>query len=190
MKKIPELRPNAQLMAQNKPSSFKDQFAALKHIPALFRLIWQTNRWLMLTNLSLRLVRSSLPVITLFIAKNIVDEVVRLSQSHAVKELTFNAFFTEGSWLLTLILNELGVVALSEIIGRGISLTEILLGDFEYFFRFDIARNDQCGIIRHIITRLNQAHFIGRRRQNRFARTERIFAGRVFVIKFVFERAV
>ena len=102
MKKIPELRPNAP-MAQNKESSFKDQFAALGHIPALFRLIWRTNRWLMLTNLILRLIRSSLPLITLFIAKNIVDEVVKLSQSHVIKDISFKAFITDGSWLLSMI---------------------------------------------------------------------------------------
>ena len=144
MKKIPELRPNAP-MAQKKESSFKDQFAALGHIPALFRLIWRTNRWLMLTNLVLRLIRSSLPLITLFIAKNIIDEVVKLSQNHTITDISFQAFMTDGSWLLTLIVLEFGVVAFSEIIGRGISLTEILLGDL-------FSNQSSMEIIRHAAT--------------------------------------
>jgi ATP-binding cassette, subfamily B, bacterial len=180
VKKIPELRPNAP-MAQNKPSSFKDQFAALKHIPALFRLIWRTNRWLMLVNLLLRLVRSSLPLITLFVAKNIVDEVVRLSQSHVITQTTFKAFLTEGSWLLTLIVIELGVVALSEIIGRGISLTEILLGDL-------FSNQSSMEIIRHAAT-LDLYQFEDPQFYDKLERARRQTTGRTVLMTQVFEQA-
>ncbi len=179
MKKIPELRPNAP-MAQNKESSFKDQFAALKHIPALFRLIWRTNRWLMLTNLILRLIRSSLPLITLFIAKNIVDEVVRLSQSHVITDISFKAFVTEGSWLLTLIVLEFGVVAFSEIIGRGISLTEILLGDL-------FSNQSSMEIIRHAAT-LDLYQFEDPQFYDKLERARRQTTGRTVLMTQVFEQ--
>ena len=68
-------------MAENK-TSVKDQFAALRHIPQLFRLIWKVNARLMLINLALRLVRSALPLAILYVGKEIVDEVVRLVQAH------------------------------------------------------------------------------------------------------------
>ena len=168
-------------MAQNKPSSFKDQFAALKHIPALFRLIWQTNRWLMLTNLLLRLVRSSLPLVTLIIAKNIVDEVVRLSQSHSITQPTFNAFFTEGDHLWALILIELGVVAFSEIIGRGISLTEILLGDL-------FSNQSSMEIIRHAAT-LDLYQFEDPQFYDKLERARRQTTGRTVLMTQVFEQA-
>lgn len=180
VKKIPELRPNAR-MAQNKPSSFKDQFAALKHIPALFGLIWRTNRWLMLINLLLRLVRSSLPVITLFVAKNIVDEVVRLSQSHVITQTTFKAFLTEGSWLMTLIVLEFAIVALSEIIGRGISLTEILLGDL-------FSNQSSMEIIRHAAT-LDLYQFEDPQFYDKLERARRQTTGRTVLMTQVFEQA-
>ncbi len=168
-------------MAQNKPSSFKDQFAALRHIPALFRLIWRTNRWLMLTNLLLRLVRSSLPLITLFIAKNIVDEVVKLSQSHAITDISFQAFITEGSWLMTLIALEFGVVAFSEIIGRGISLTEILLGDL-------FSNQSSMEIIRHAAT-LDLYQFEDPQFYDKLERARRQTTGRTVLMTQVFEQA-
>ena len=180
MKKIPELRPNAP-MAQNKESSFKDQFAALGHIPALFRLIWRTNRWLMLTNLILRLIRSSLPLITLFIAKNIVDEVVKLSQSHVIKDISFKAFITDGSWLLTLIVLEFAVVAFSEIIGRGISLTEILLGDL-------FSNQSSMEIIRHAAT-LDLYQFEDPQFYDKLERARRQTTGRTVLMTQVFEQA-
>ena len=168
-------------MAQNKESSFKDQFAALGHIPALFRLIWRTNRWLMLTNLILRLIRSSLPLITLFIAKNIIDEVVKLSQSHAITDITFKAFITEGSWLLTLIVLEFGVVAFSEIIGRGISLTEILLGDL-------FSNQSSMEIIRHAAT-LDLYQFEDPQFYDKLERARRQTTGRTVLMTQVFEQA-
>ena len=168
-------------MSQKKESSFKDQFAALRHIPALFRLIWRTNRWLMLTNLILRLIRSSLPLITLFIAKNIIDEVVKLSQSHAITDISFKAFVTEGSWLLTLILLEFGVVALSEIIGRGISLTEILLGDL-------FSNQSSMEIIRHAAT-LDLYQFEDPQFYDKLERARRQTTGRTVLMTQVFEQA-
>ena len=123
----------SQNIAQNgtpKKSPLKDQFSALRNVPALFRLIWQTNRWLMLANISLRLVRSVVPLVTLYIGKEIVDEVVRIVQlNQPLNTSIINAVFTEGGHIWTLVALELGVVVLSEIVGRGISLTESLLGD-------------------------------------------------------------
>ncbi len=168
-------------MAQNKQSSFKDQFAALKHIPALFRLIWRTNQWLMLTNLLLRLVRSSLPLITLFIAKNIVDEVVKLSQNHTITDMSFQAFVTDGSWLMTLIALEFGVVAFSEIIGRGISLTEILLGDL-------FSNQSSMEIIRHAAT-LDLYQFEDPQFYDKLERARRQTTGRTVLMTQVFEQA-
>lgn len=168
-------------MALKKESSFKDQFAALGHIPALFRLIWRTNRWLMLTNLLLRLVRSSLPLITLFIAKNIIDEVVKLSQSHVITDISFQAFITEGSWLMTLIALEFGVVAFSEIIGRGISLTEILLGDL-------FSNQSSMEIIRHAAT-LDLYQFEDPQFYDKLERARRQTTGRTVLMTQVFEQA-
>jgi ATP-binding cassette subfamily B protein len=176
-------RDTAILSNPNKKAAFKDQFAALGHIPALFRLIWKTNHWLMLTNLSLRLCRSALPLFSLYVAKLIVDEVVRLVNqgtfSHSLNQ-PFEAFYTEGGHLLFLVALEFGFVALSEIIGRGISLTEILLGDL-------FSNQSSMEIIRHAAT-LDLYQFEDPQFYDKLERARRQTTGRTVLMTQVFEQ--
>lgn len=156
-------------MAQNK-TTVKDQFSALKNIPALFRLIWRTNRNLMLTNISLRLVRSVIPLVTLFIGKEIVDEVVKAMNNHRVDDSRI--------WLLIGL--ELGVIILSEIIGRGISLTESLLGDL-------FANQSSIEIIKHAAT-LDLYQFEDPQFYDKLERARRQTTGRTILMTQVFEQ--
>ena len=156
-------------MAKDK-ANFKDQFSALKNIPALFRLIWRTNRYLMLGNLVLRLLRSTVPLITLFIGKEIVDEVVKLINNHPLS--------TERLW--TLLGFELGVVVLSEIIGRGIALTESLLGDL-------FSNQSSVEIIKHAAT-LDLYQFEDPQFYDKLERARRQTTGRTILMTQVFEQ--
>lgn len=157
------------MMAKDK-ANFKDQFSALKNIPALFRLIWRTNRYLMLGNLVLRLLRSTVPLTTLFIGKEIVDEVVKLINHHPLS--------TERLW--TLLGLELGVVVLSEIIGRGISLTESLLGDL-------FSNQSSVEIIKHAAT-LDLYQFEDPQFYDKLERARRQTTGRTILMTQVFEQ--
>ncbi len=156
-------------MAQNK-TTVKDQFSALKNIPALFRLIWRTNRILMLINISLRLMRSVIPLITLFIGKEIVDEVVKAINNHRADDSRL--------WLLVGL--ELGVIALSEIIGRGISLTESLLGDL-------FSNQSSIEIIKHAAT-LDLYQFEDPQFYDKLERARRQTTGRTILMTQVFEQ--
>lgn len=92
--------------------------AALRFVPRLFRLIWETHRGFTIAMIALRLVRSGVPVATLWVAKLIVDEIIRLSRTHgAMDEL----------WLLLAV--EIGIVTVGELLSRGSTLVESLLGD-------------------------------------------------------------
>ena len=174
----------SQNIAQNgtpKKSPLKDQFSALRNVPALFRLIWRTNRWLMLANISLRLVRSVVPLVTLYIGKEIVDEVVRLVQTkNAIDLSTLKTIFNEGNHLWTLVALELGVVALSEIVGRGIALTESLLGDL-------FANQSSVEIIRHAAT-LDLYQFEDPQFYDKLERARRQTTGRTILMTQVFEQ--
>ena len=174
----------SQNIAQNgtpKKSPLKDQFSALRNVPALFRLIWRTNRWLMLANISLRLVRSVVPLVTLYIGKEIVDEVVRIVQlNQPLNTSIINAVFTEGGHLWTLVALELGVVVLSEIVGRGISLTESLLGDL-------FANQSSVEIIRHAAT-LDLYQFEDPQFYDKLERARRQTTGRTILMTQVFEQ--
>ena len=111
-------------MSQNKaPTSFKDQFDALKNLPRFFKLIWQTSPSMMLTNIILRLLRSAVPITMLYIGKLIIDEVIRLIP-----------LFEQGTspdlqYLWTILGAELALALFSDIINRGMTLMDSLLGD-------------------------------------------------------------
>ncbi len=81
-------------------------------------MIWETSPGMCLANVSLRLVKSAVPLATLYIAKEIIDEVIRLINHEGN---------TDRLW--TLVALEFGVVVVSEIMSRAITLLDSLLGD-------------------------------------------------------------
>ncbi|QMU30421.1 ABC transporter ATP-binding protein [Adhaeribacter radiodurans] len=102
------------------PITLKERFTALKNIPAFLKLIWQTDPSLAASNIFLRLIRSAIPLATLYIAKLIIDEVVRMAQSPDEKNT---------SYLLTLVALEFGLAIVSDVLNRGTALLDSLLGD-------------------------------------------------------------
>ena len=108
------LQPNEQ-----KVRNWRDQFAALRHLPRFFLLIWNTHRGYCLTNILLRLVKSLIPVAQLYVGKLIIDAVVLEID---VKTGDYSGIFM---WLGI----ELGLAILSDLCSRMISLTDGLLGD-------------------------------------------------------------
>lgn len=107
-------------MAQEKEKqSLKSQFMALRHLPRLFRMIWETNKWMTIGNVALRLVKSVIPLAMLYIGKEIIDEIVLLVQGTGGD--------TQYLWLMVGL--EFGLAIISEILNRGIILLDSLLGD-------------------------------------------------------------
>ncbi len=100
--------------------SLKDRFRALRNLPPLFRMIWQTHAPLTLATMLLRFVRAAVPLATLYIGKLIIDEVVRLAQSAGTDDLTA---------LFEFVALELGLVIFSDLLNRGIGLLDGMLGD-------------------------------------------------------------
>jgi ATP-binding cassette, subfamily B, bacterial len=56
--------------------SLRERIGALRHLPSLFRLVWQASPGLTTASLALRLTRSALPIFVLYVGKLIIDEVV------------------------------------------------------------------------------------------------------------------
>ena len=52
----------------------RERIGALRNVPPLFRLVWQTSPPLFSASLALRLVRALVPVTMLYVGKLIVDE--------------------------------------------------------------------------------------------------------------------
>ena len=100
------------------PATWKERLEALRYLPALFRLIWRTNRGYTLAIVLLRVVRSVVPVATFWVGKLILDSVI------AAKAGTGS--LTQIWRYLAL---ELLIVLSGEILARASSLIESLLGD-------------------------------------------------------------
>lgn len=103
-----------------KKPTLKDNLKALRHIPAFFKLVWETSPSLTIANIILRLLKAGLPISALYVAKLIIDEVIRLVQNTTDQDFTH-------LWLLVAI--EFGLALASDILTRGISLVDALLGD-------------------------------------------------------------
>ncbi|MEM9919553.1 MAG: ABC transporter ATP-binding protein [Bacteroidota bacterium] len=99
--------------------SFKEQFEALRHLPRFFQLIWETNKYMTLGNIVLRVVKASIPLSMLWVGKEIIDEVLAL----------INKGEPDMDYLWLMVGLELGLAVVSEITNRSIALLDSLLGD-------------------------------------------------------------
>jgi ATP-binding cassette subfamily B protein len=100
------------------PANWSERLAALKYVPALFRLIWQTHRGYATAMMILRVVRSLVPVATFWVGKLIIDSVIAARAG--------NGSLTQVWRYLAL---EVGIVLTGELLARASSLIESLLGD-------------------------------------------------------------
>src|SRR5580698_362896 len=100
--------------------TFKQRLTALSNLPAFFKLVWATNKWMTLGNSLLRISRAGLPLAILYIGKLIIDQVVLLSKTNGV---------ASHHILWELVTAEFALVILSDILSRVINLLDSLLGD-------------------------------------------------------------
>ncbi|MFK7775753.1 MAG: ABC transporter ATP-binding protein, partial [Saprospiraceae bacterium] len=100
-------------------NALKTQFSALKNLPEFFKLVWETNKSMTIGNILLRVVKASIPLLILYVGKEIIDEIIRL----------VDVTDKDWSYLCILIGIELGLAVFSDLINRVIILLDSLLGD-------------------------------------------------------------
>lgn len=99
--------------------SVKDRLSAFQNLPRFFKMIWETSKSMTLGNVLLRITKAAIPVIMLWVGKLIIDEIIfQIDQP----EPSYNLI-----WLYLGL--EVGLALLSDIINRGITLLDSLLGD-------------------------------------------------------------
>jgi len=98
--------------------TYGQQFKALGNLPRFFKMIWGVNQTMTLTNAALRLLKSAIPLLALYIGKEIIDEVIMLSKEGGAMYRLW--------WLVAA---EFGAAILSELMNRCITLLDSLLGD-------------------------------------------------------------
>lgn len=99
--------------------TFKDRLEAYQNLPRFFRMIWQTSPGMTIGNVLLRIVKAAIPVVMLWVGKLLIDEIIFQMNGpvHSFGKI----------WLYLGM--ELALALLSDIINRGITLLDSLLGD-------------------------------------------------------------
>ena len=105
--------------AADLPQSWSDRLRALKNVPPLLAIVWQTSRLLSLSTLVLRAVSALFPLATLWVSKLIIDLVVKAIQGD----------HSHSSEIWKLLIIELFLAVASDTTGRLVSLVDSLLGD-------------------------------------------------------------
>ncbi|MCR4342191.1 MAG: ABC transporter ATP-binding protein/permease [Gemmatimonadaceae bacterium] len=109
---IPPTRPDT------RDATWRERLEALRYVPALAKLVWETHRGLALAMASLRIARGFVPILTFWIGKLIIDSVLEARAGRA-------DFGDVWRYLAM----ELAVVVTGEVLARASSLVESLLGD-------------------------------------------------------------
>ncbi|NUR32657.1 MAG: ABC transporter ATP-binding protein [Gemmatimonadaceae bacterium] len=161
---IPRIRTRGKLPDDQRPQSWSERLTALRYLPALLRLVWETHPSYTLAMIVLRLLRAFVPVASLWAAKLIIDAVVALAR-------------TPGASLTPLwrvVALELAIVVAGEILARASSLVESLLGDL-------FSNHLSVRLMRHAAT-LDLAQFEDPEFYDHLERARRQTTGRIGLI--------
>jgi ATP-binding cassette subfamily B protein len=153
------------------PRSLRERFGALRNLPPFLKLIWQINPRLAVADLLLRLVRALLPVVTLYVGKLIIDEVIRLVG-------TAGPPLDHLGWLLAA---EFGLAILSDVLGRTVSLLDTLLAE-------QFTNDTSVRLMEHAAT-LDLEDFEDSELQDRLERARRQTMGRMNLMSQLFGQA-
>jgi ATP-binding cassette subfamily B protein len=100
-------------------AGWRERFSALRNVPAVLRIVWESGRIVVTLGLILRLVSSLLPLGLLWITKLIIDGIVYAKTTH-------QAIPTQLWWLVGA---EFGLAVFGSILSRGIDFLDALLAD-------------------------------------------------------------
>jgi ATP-binding cassette subfamily B protein len=171
----PNLAPPRQsrlaLPEDERPRTWRERLAALRYLPALLRLVWETHRGYTATMIGLRLLRAFVPVASLWAAKLIIDQVVLLAR----------APHPDLGPLWRVVLLELTIVTVGEILARASSLIESLLGDL-------FSNHISVRLMRHAAT-LDLAQFEDPQFYDHLERARRQTTGRIGLIAMLLAMA-
>jgi ATP-binding cassette subfamily B protein len=143
--------------------SWRGKIAALRYVPPLMKLIWETHRGYAVAMIALRLSRSAVPIAALWVGKQIIDTVLALRESHG-----------EIDGLVRLVVIEVAIVVFGEILSRASALVESLLGDL-------FANHTSIRLMEHA-ARLDLFHFENPDFYDHLERARRQTVGRIVLL--------
>ena len=101
------------------PQTWRERLRALRNVPPLLKMVWETSRVLSILTLLLRCVAALIPLATLWISKLIIDLVVRAIRHQHI----------DNSTIWKLLILELLLAVAADVLSRFIALVDSLLGD-------------------------------------------------------------
>ena len=107
----------------NRPETWRGRFQAMRHVPRLLKLVWQTAPRYAVGVIVLRLMGGVIPIGLLWIGKLIVDGVVAAVEGRAA------GVPADWRYLALLLAGEFGLALLATVASRTSALLESLLGD-------------------------------------------------------------
>ncbi len=172
----------AHLKGMSSPSApVVSRLGALRHIPAVVRLVYEASPLLAVSSIALRTVRALLPVAILFLAKLILDEVV--AQARGPSPGGIAAWWAAGKLdrLALLVGAEFVLGAASDVLARASSLVDSLLAE-----RY--SNHASVRLMRHAAT-LDLEQFEDNDQQDRLDRARRQVTGRTTLLSQLFAQA-
>ena len=162
--------------------SFKERVGALRNLRPFLVMVWDTSPGLMLSSLALRMFRALLPVVTLYIGKLIIDDVVLLVQA-ADRPSTPQAWLDSGklNWLAVLLLGELALAVLADLLGRLVAFLDSLLSE-------RVTNASSIRLMKHAAT-LDLEDFEDAEFQDQLERARRQTSGRMALMGQLFGQA-
>jgi ATP-binding cassette, subfamily B, bacterial len=151
------------------------RLGALRYLPTLFREIAAATPRLLAASLCLRLIAACLPVLTLYLAKLILDGIVA-EHARPAPEAGLAAWLADPgrARLAGLVAAEFGLALVSDLTGRLTNLTETLIGDL-------YANAASLRLMAHAAT-LDLAQFEDSTEQDRLERARQQVSGRTGLI--------
>src|ERR1700734_2167465 len=100
-------------------SGWRERFSALRNVPAVLRIVWESGRVVVSAGIVLRVVVSLLPVLLLWITKLIIDGIVHARAMH--QSVPVQLWWLVGA--------EFGVALLGSVLTRGLDFLDALMAD-------------------------------------------------------------
>jgi ATP-binding cassette, subfamily B, bacterial len=98
---------------------WRERFSALRNVPAVLRIVWESGRAVVTGGILLRLVASLLPIALLWVTKLIIDAIVHATTTHQPVPV--------GLWWLVAV--EFSLAVFGSILSRGIDFLDALLAE-------------------------------------------------------------
>ena len=162
--------------------SLKERLGAIRNIPPFLALIWATSKPLTVWTVLLRLVRAVLPVVTLYVGKLIIDEVMARTAAGATPtSLTGWVTAVASHRLLMLLGAEFVLAVSSDALGRLVSLFDSLLSE-------QFSNATSIRLMEHAAT-LDLKDFEDSEQQDKLERARRQASGRMTLMSQLFGQA-